>query len=49
MFDVMFVSLRTGVVIAEFMRQSRQQVTQLVGHPPYAATLCKAEIRVKPC
>ena len=49
MFDVTFVSLRTGAVIAQFMRQSRRQVTQLVGHPPYAATLCKAEMRVKPC
>ena len=49
MFDVTFVSVSTGAVIAEFMRQSRQQVAQLVGHPPYAATLCKAEIRVKLC
>jgi hypothetical protein len=49
MFDVTFVSVSTGAVIAEFMRQSRQQVTQLVEHPPYATTLCSVEIRVKSC
>jgi hypothetical protein len=48
MFDVTFVA-PNGETVAEFTRQNRQQVAQLLGHPPHCAALCRAEMRVQPC
>lgn len=48
MFDVTFVA-PNGETVAKFVRQNRQQVAQLLGHPPHCAELCRAEMRVHPC
>ena len=47
MFDVAFVA-SSGETVAEFTRQNRHQVAQLLGHPPDYAALCRAEMRVQP-
>ena len=48
-FDVTFVSPRSGETVAQFTRQTRRHVELLLAHPPHAARLCNAEMRVKPC
>jgi hypothetical protein len=47
MFDVTFVG-PNGETVARFPRQTRRQVTQLLGHPPHRARLCRAEMRIQP-
>jgi hypothetical protein len=48
-FDVTFVSPRTGKPVAAFTHQTRREVQLLFAKPPSVARLCSAEMRVRPC